>query len=211
MTYLVWKPFSTYMYAILKKRLRSFCPYPLQFDLFRPPWPDVAHAPQHIVRSSSRFIDCHRRVSIINHLYCNRTAPWSDTEAPGRFPTSAYNSRTAKSFQSTAPQRQWKCVVLQSAAIYPLSGKRYSRGGTCRRETDEITEADWRVCGATHYIALHTRCIIQTLRTNGEMPDERSSGTLLARIIFLRNIVETRSEHNKMKMNRNEKRVLEQN
>lgn len=176
MVYLVWKPWP--MHAILIKHLSSFCAYPLQFTLFRAPQPDRAHAPQHIVCSSSRFIDCHRRVSIINHLHCNRTAPRSDTEAPGRFPMSAYNSRTAKSFQSTAPQRQWKCVVLQSAAIYPLSGKRYSRGGTLRRETDEITEADWRYALHRVAYALH-----HTLPTNGEIPDERPLGTLLVWII----------------------------
>lgn len=169
MVYLVWKPWP--MHAILIKHLSSFCPYPLQFTLFRAPRPDGAHAPQHIVCSSSRFIDCHRRVSIINHLHCNRTAPRSDTEAPGRFPTSAYNSRTAKSFQSTAPQRQWKCVVLQSAAIYPLSGKRYSRGGTLRRETDEITEADWRVAA----LRVTSRCIRVASYTSNERGDTRRS------------------------------------
>lgn len=44
-------------------------------------------------RALLRFIDCHRRVSIINHLHCNRPASRSDTEAPGRFSASAYNSR----------------------------------------------------------------------------------------------------------------------
>ena len=158
----------------------------MQFSLFRPPRPDGAHAPRYIVCSSSRFIDCHHRVSIINHLHCNRTAPRSDTEAPGRFPTSAYNSRTAKSFQSTAPQRQWKCVVLQSAAIYPLSGKRYSRGGTRRRETDEITKADWRVAAlrVTHYVA-HALRHTDTSNKRGDSPINGPLGTLLIRIIHM--------------------------
>lgn len=179
LAYLLRKHLRPVFIAILIKRLPSFCPYPLRFTQFRPPRPDGAHAPQHIVSSSSRFIDCHRRVSIINHLHCNRTAPRSDTEAPGRFPTSAYNSRTAKSFQSTAPQRQWKCVVLQSAAIYPLSGKRYSRGGTTpvgARQTRLRRRilADWRY-GATRYVALHTRCIIRLVRT-GRCPTNGRRG-----------------------------------
>lgn len=154
------------MYVILKNYFPSFCPYLLQFSLFRPPRPDGAHAPWYIVCSSSRFIDCHHRVSIINHLHCNRTAPRSDTEAPGRFPMSAYNSRTAKSFQSTAPRRQWKCVVFQSAAIYPLSGKRYSRRRNSPARDRRDYEGGLARCGATRYIALHTRCITRILRTN---------------------------------------------
>lgn len=125
--------------------------------MLRPPRPDGAHAPRTSL-SSSRFIDCHRRVSIINHLHCNRTAPRSDTEAPGRFSASAYNSRTAKSFQSTTPWRQWKCVVFQSAAIYPIRQTVFARWDPPARETHEITEADWRC------IALRTRCIIRSIK-----------------------------------------------
>lgn len=108
----------------------------------------------YIVRSSSRFIDCHRRVSIINHLHCNRTAPRSDTEAPGRFSASAYNSRTAKSFQSTTPRRQWKCVVLQSAAIYPIRQTVFARRNPSARDTRDYTEAD---------------CVASYASTNGEI------------------------------------------
>jgi len=59
--------------AILMRRLPppfSLCLHPLRAD---PGDPAGAHA-RHSARSSSRFIDCHARVSIINHLHCNRTA-----------------------------------------------------------------------------------------------------------------------------------------
>jgi len=156
-----------HVYAILKKKKFSVF-LPLSLTVQSVSRPDGAHAPQHIVRSSSRFIDCHRRVSIINHLHCNRTAPRSDTEAPGRFSTSTYNSRTAKSFQSTATMemcRTPKCCHLSS-----IRQTLFARRNSPARDRRDYGGGLAR-CGATRYIALHTRCIIRTLRTNREMPD----------------------------------------
>lgn len=83
---------------------------------------------RHTIRPSSTFIECHRRVSIINHLHCNRTAQRSDMEAPDRSSVSTHNSQTTKSFQSTQHhERQWKCVVLQSAAIYSIRQRYFAQ------------------------------------------------------------------------------------
>lgn len=147
--------------------LSSLNPYPLRGSLpcFDPCWWGARAA--YIVRSS-RFIDCHRRVSIINHLHCNRTAPRSDIEAPGRFSASAYNSRTAKSFQSTTPWRQWKCVVLQSAAIYPIRQAIFARRNPSVRDTRDYgggltLYALHRVAYALHHtLQWMGRCVCQT-------------------------------------------------
>ena len=139
---------------ILKNSFPSFCPYLLQFNLFHPPRPKGAHAPRYIVCSSSRFIDCHHRVSIINHLHCNRTAPRSDTEAPGRFPTSAYNSRTAKSFQSTAPQATMEmCRTPKCCHLSSIRQTLFARQNSPARDRRDYEKADWRV--AALRVTLH--------------------------------------------------------
>lgn len=150
---------------------------------FEPARPDGAHA-SYIARSSSRFIDCHRRVSIINHLHCNRTAPRrSDIEAPGRFSASAYNSRdrqVVSIYNAMATMemcRTPKCCHLS----YPANGIRTAE--TRRRETDEITKADWPValrCIASHRVAY---ALHHTLQRTRKLSNRRPLETLLIRII----------------------------
>lgn len=156
-------------------RLPCLFPRPLSlfmaFALFCDPGATRASRARVVHTEGSLLLEIYRlspyRVSIINHLHCNRTVHRrSDTEASrSLLPRRRCNSTWhAESFQSATPtvtmemRRIPKCCHLS----YPRDATRIARAsgeGTCRRrerQTRIITpEADPARCVAPRCIALH--------------------------------------------------------